>query len=119
MSATHRYFNGATLTFKGTAVTKIVGISYKNGGQWIDVTQPEDANKLYELSPQPDFEVQVKYKGACSLTRGDRGTLAIAWSDSSTSECPGTWQCGPIDKSGDWDAPITGSVTFRPTVAST
>ena len=117
MTAQHRYFNGTVLSIGGTAVAKIVGISYKDGGSWIDVTVPEDANKLYELSSQPDFALQLKYKGSCSLTRGDYvTTVTLTWSDASTSSCPGTWQVGPIEKTGDWDAPVTGTVELRPSV---
>ena len=111
-----RMFNGAVLRFGGAAVTKLAGIQYKAGGQWVDVSTPEDANKLFELG-QTELEVRIKFKGRCSLTFKAKGSLGITWSDASTSDCPGTWQVGPIEDSGDVDAPVTGTVELRPTVA--
>ena len=117
-TSTNRFFNGSILNFNGTPVLHVVGISYKDGGNWIDVTEPEDLTRIYQLATQDDLEVQVKYKGSCTLTRGAVGTLSITWSDGSSSTCSGNWQVGPVDKTGDWDAPVTGSASLRPTVPS-
>jgi hypothetical protein len=111
-----RMFNGSVFNFNGSAVTKLAGLSHKQGGAWVDVTVPEDLNKIFEMG-QTDLEIRVKFKGRCSLTFKAKGTCSITWSDGTTSPCPGTWQVGPIEDSGDWDAPVTGSVELRPTVA--
>jgi hypothetical protein len=115
MPAASRMFNGTTLAFNGSAVTKLVGLSFRAGGAEVDVTQPEDLVKLYEAG-QDDLEVNAKFKGGCTLVRKARGTLAIVWKDGTTSDCPGTWQVMDIETTGDWDAPITGSAKLRPTV---
>lgn len=111
-----RMFNDSVLNFNASAVTQVVGIAVSEGGTWVDVTQPEDANKLFEISTQPDFACKVKFKGGCAMTQGQKGALSITWKNGLTTTCPGTWQVGPINNSGDWDAPITGDVELRPTV---
>ena len=115
MAAASRMFNGSTLAFGGAAVARLVGLTFRAGGAEVDVTQPEDLVKLYEAG-QDDLEVNAKFKGGCALTRQARGTLAIVWKDGSTSDCPGMWQVMEIETTGDWDAPITGSAKFKPTV---
>ncbi len=113
--STTRMFNGSTLTFGGAAVAKLVGLTYKVDGAEIDVTVPEDANKLFEAG-QDDLEVTAKVKGPVALTRKAKGTLAVAWSNGTTATCPGTFQVMSIEDSGDYDAPISGSIKFKPTV---
>jgi hypothetical protein len=112
-----RLFNGTVVMFAGASVgAKLVGISYKVGGNWIDVTEPADLNKLYELSNQPDLQIQLKFKGCHGLTENAKGTLAITFSNGYTRACPGTWQVGNFDFSGDWDAPWQSTAEARPTV---
>lgn len=120
MTVVSRMFNGSTFTFASSAVGKLVSMSFKKGGSWVEVTQPEDANKLYELG-QSDLEVQLKFKGggAGSLVPGTKGTAAIVWKDGTTSTCPGSWMVGPISVEGSWDNPLTSSVELRPTVPDT
>ena len=115
MASTSRMFNGSVLNFGGTAVTRLAGITYKVGGAKIDVTYPEDLNKLFEAG-QDDIEVTCKFKGGCSLVRKATGTLSITWSDGTTSSCPGTWQVMEVGSQGDHDAAITGHANFSPTV---
>ena len=117
MTAVNRYFNGTVLSVASSPVAKVVGLAYKDGGSWIDVTVPEDTAKLYQLSPQDDFALQIKYKGGISLARGAYLTpCTLTWADGTTSSMPGTWQVGPIEKTGDWDSPVTGTVELRPSV---
>ena len=113
---TTRLFNGTTVTFNSTEVGKLVGLALRVGGEWQNVTEPEDANRLYELSPQPDFALQLKFKGCHSLEEGAKGTLAIAFSNGFTRTLPGTWQVGNTDISGDQDSPWQSSIEARPTV---
>ncbi len=110
-----RLFNGTVLNFASGAVAKLVGLTYKVDGVVVDVTVPEDLNKLYECG-HDDIEVTAKIKGPCALTRKAKGTLGITWSNGTTVTCPGTFQVTAIENSGDQDAPITGSITFKPTV---
>jgi hypothetical protein len=108
-------FNGSVLNFASAPVARVVGLSYRTGGAWVDVTEPADVNKLFEIG-QTDLSLSVKFKRHCALTFKAKGTVSITWADGTTTSAPGTWQVGPIDDSGDWDAPITGTVELRPTV---
>jgi hypothetical protein len=114
---TTRMFNGSTFTFASVSVPKLIGISYRIGGQWVDVSCPDDVNKLFELG-QHELEIRLRFKkgGAGALTTGTKGTAAIVWTDGSTSTCPGTWQVGTIEQQGDFDGPITSTAELRPTV---
>ena len=67
MSTTTRLFNGSTFNFAGTPVLRLAGMSYKQGGNWIDVTQPTDVTKIFEIG-QPDLAVSLKFKGHNGLT---------------------------------------------------
>ena len=117
MATISRMFNGSTFTFDGSAVGKLIGISYKEGGNWVEVTEPEDLFKLYELG-QADLQVQLRFKGGAAggMTYGHKGAAAITWKDGSTTSCPGTWIVGPKEVEGSWDAPITSTRELRPTV---
>jgi hypothetical protein len=109
-------FNGSVFNFAGSPVAKVAGISYKSGGSWVDVTQPADLNKLFELG-QTDLTVSLKFKGHCGMTLKAKGTASITWADGTSDSLPGTWQVGPMTPGeGDIDAPITGAVELRPTV---
>jgi hypothetical protein len=110
-----RMWNGTVLNFDGAAVTRVVGLSYKAGGAWVDVSTPEDLNKLFEMG-QTELTLSVKFKGRCSLTFKATGAMSLTWADGTTSPCPGTWQVGPIEDTGDFDAPVTGTTELRPTV---
>ena len=113
MSLTPRFFNGAVLNFAATPVANCVGVAYKDGGQWIDVTQPADAVRIYELATQDDLSIQIKFKGQVTLTRGATGAVSMTWADGTTSYCPGVFMVGPIEKTGDWDGPVTGTTELR------
>ena len=110
-----RMFNGSIFNFGGSPVLKLAGLSHSQGGQWIDVTTPEDLNKIFEVG-QTELAIKLKFKGRCSLPFKAKGAASITWSNGTTSPCPGTWQVGPIEDSGDWDAPVTGTAELRPTV---
>jgi len=109
-------FNGSVLTFASAAVARVVGLSYKAGGAWVDVSEPADLNKLFELG-QADLSLNVKFKGHCALVPGAKGAMSIAWADGTSTTAPGTWQVGPIEDTGDFDAPISGTAELKPTVA--
>lgn len=117
MAAVTRMFNGTTLTF-GSAVGKLVGLTYSVGGAWVDVSEPADANKLFELG-QKELTLKARLKGITALVPGTKGALSIDWSDGTDVTAPGTWQIGPIEQTGDHDQPLTSTVEFRPTVPDT
>jgi len=116
MALVTRMFNGSVLNFAGAPVARVAGLSYSTGGQWVEVTEPADLNKLWEVSSQPDFALRVRFKGHCGLTYKAKGAIAIAWADGTQVAAPGVWQVGPMEDTGDWDAPITGTAELRPTV---
>lgn len=117
MAVVSRMFNGSTFSFGGTPVGKLIGISFRQGGNWVEITEPEDANKLFEIS-QADFAITLRFKAGAAggLTYGAKGDAAIVWKDGSTTTCPGKWMVGPKDVEGGWDNPISSSVELRPTV---
>jgi len=112
---TTRMFNGSTLTIGSTSVSRLVGMQYKIGGNTIDVTEPDDLNKLFEVG-QDDLELTAKVKRMPTATRGTKDTLAVTWADGSTTTLPGTWIVTAVDGGGDWDSPIAGNISFKPTV---
>lgn len=111
-----RLFNGTTVSFGEAECGKLAGLAYRVGGNWVDVTEPEDLNKLFELSPQAELALQLKFKGCHSLTSGTKSALTLSFSNGFTQTCPGTWQVGNFDYSGDWDAPWQSTAEARPTV---
>jgi len=113
---TTRLFNGSEFLFAGSAVGKLTGLAFKVGGNWVEVTEPADLNKLYELPPQADLAVQLRFKGCHTLTSGSKGTAAITFSNGFTATCPGTWQVGNFEYTGDHDAPWSSTAEARPTV---
>ena len=109
-----RMFNGSTLTFNGVAVAKLADCQHKVSGAIIDVTEPGDVMKFYEVGV-PDHEVTAKLAGGTTLAHGATGTLAIVWNNGLTTATPGLWVVTNGDNGGSQDAPITGNATFKPT----
>jgi hypothetical protein len=107
-------FNGSTLTF-GTAIGRLVGLQYRANGEVVEVTEPDDLIKLYEIG-QADLEVTAKVKRMPTVDVGDQETLAIVWSDGSTTTLTGEWIVSAVEGGGDWNSQISGSITFKPTV---
>ncbi len=112
-----RGFNGSTFTL-GSAVGKVIGITRRVNGATIDVTEPDDANKLFEVG-QADLEVTIRFAGVCSLDVGDTGSASIGWADGTTRTLTGTWIVTSVEESGQRDGAIESSATIKPTVAST
>jgi hypothetical protein len=115
MVADPRAFNGTSLTF-GSAIAKLVGLQYRANGEVIDVTEPEDAAKMFEIG-QADLEVVARVKRMPTVDVGDQDTLSIVWKDGSTTTLSGDWGVTSVDGGGDWNSPISGSITFKPVVA--
>lgn len=112
-----RLFNGTVVLFNSASISaKLIGLSYRVGGDWIDVTYPDDLNKLFELSSQPNLELKLKFKGCHGLAEKAKGTLAITFSNEYTRSCPGTWQVGNFEYTGDQDQVWSSTAEARPTV---
>jgi hypothetical protein len=114
MTASTRLFNGSTFSF-GSAVARVVGVQYKIGGATVDVSEPEDLNKLFEAG-QADLELSIKVKRMPTLTRGAKAVPTMTWANGDTTAFPGTWGIMSTDGGGDWDAGIAGNITIKPTV---
>jgi hypothetical protein len=113
---TTRLFNGSTLTYNNAAIARLVGMQYKAGGNVIDVTEPADIHKLFEVG-QDDLEITAKVKRIPTLARGGAGTLAIVWADGSNTALGNTnWTVTAVNGGGDQDSPLAGDLTFKPTV---
>jgi hypothetical protein len=112
-------FNGSSLTFSA-AIARLVGCHYKANGQVVEVTEPEDLNKLFEVG-QVDLEVTAKVKRmpAAAVAVGTKDELAVVWADGSTTPLPGTWTVTANGGGGDENSPISGDITFKPTVPDT
>ena len=114
MAADPRAFNGSTLTFKSTPVAKLIGMQYRSNGTVIDVTEPDDTTKLYEVG-QPENEMTATVKRMPLVAIGDNGALSVVWHDGSTTAFTATWTVTAIGGGGSQDAPISGDITFRRT----
>ena len=111
-----RLFNGTILTFNGSPVGGLVGLDYRVGGAWIEVTVPADVVKLFELPTQPDLQLNFKFRGCHALVNRAKGSMAITFSNGFTSTMPGTWQVGVFGFSADQDASWNSTAEARPTV---
>jgi hypothetical protein len=114
MAADPRVFNGSTLTF-GTSIARLIGLTYRANGTVVDVTEPGDLIKKYEIG-QADLEVTARVKRMPSVDVGDQNTLSISWNDGSSTTLSGDWAVSAVEGGGDWDSPISGSITFKPVV---
>ena len=113
---TTRLFNGSTLTF-GTSIGRLVGLHYTKAGQVVDVTEPADLTKLCEVG-QPDLELTAKVKRMPTVDVGDiAATPSISWADGSSTPLSGSWIITHVGGGGDFNAPITGDITMKPTIA--
>ena len=110
-------FNGTTFSF-GSAIARLMGISYTIAGETVDVTEPEDLLKFFEVVDQPDMEVSVKVKRLPTVHRGDTGAISITWADGSTDGLGShNWVCTDEGGSGDRNQPISGTLKFKPTLS--
>lgn len=112
---TTRMFNGSTLSLGNSAVSRLVGMQYKIAGNTVDVTEPDDLNKLFEVG-QDDLEITAKVKRIPTAVRGTKSIPVITWADGSNTSLPGTWIVTAVDGGGDWDSPLAGNITLKPTV---
>ena len=110
-----RLFNGSTLTYNNAAIARLVGMQRKVGGAVTDVSEPADVTKLFEVG-QDDIEITAKVKRMPTLARGGACTLAVVWADGSNTASTGNWTVTAVDGGGDQDSPLSGSITFKPTV---
>lgn len=109
-----RMFNGTTFTF-ANAIARLVGLQYRCNGQVIEVTEPGDLNKLFEVG-QADLEVTAKVKRMPAVAYGTKAVPSITWADGSTTPLPGTWVVADLGGGGDENGVISGDFKIKPTV---
>ena len=105
MAGDTRLFNGTIFKWGGQPQAGLMGVSVRIGGSWVEVTMPEELLKIHEFWTQPDYAVQLKFRGCHELAVGDWDTAEVEFSNGFTLELPGYWMIGPIEYSGDQDAP--------------
>ena len=114
MAADPRAFNGSTLTF-GSLIAKLIGMQYRSNGTVIDVTEPADTEHMIEVG-QPDVEVTATVKRMPGVAVGAINSLLIDWNDGSNTTLGDHWAVSAIGGGGSQDGPISGDITFKPTV---
>ena len=111
---TTRMFNGTTLSF-GSSVGKVTGITFRVAGEVVDVTDPGDAMKLFEVG-QNDIEVSIDLNGGAPPARGTKATPTITWADGSSTPTTGNWIVTQSQVTGRQNSRITSQFTIKPTI---
>lgn len=108
-------FNGSTLTFAAAAVGPIRDIRYSEAGGKADVTGSADALKTYETGI-PDVSVSVTVVGGVTVSKGDKGAVAVTFNDSTSTPIT-NGMVDSVETSGSMDSEILSTVTFVPSTA--
>jgi hypothetical protein len=106
-------FNGATLTFATVAVGPMRSISVSDTAPKANCTSADDS-AVHSKTGVPEMVVTVEVVGGVTLSPGDNGALAVAWSDIGTSTL-GTLadaEVVSVSTNGSMDGEITSSVEF-------
>ena len=115
---TQRNFNNSTATLGGTSQGKVTKIQLNANGAKIDVFEPGDLCKLYELGTK-DYTVSLSLAGSTPPTLGATGALAITKGDSTTLTVPAVpFQCMSVTTSGSQDGKWEGTAEYAPTTGS-
>ena len=112
-----RNFNGTTLSLGNTSQGKIYGMDISAGGAKINVFEPGDVARLYELGT-PDLSLNITLRGTAVPTQGSTGTLSITLGNGNTltvgnSSC--LWQCGKYTLKGQFEGMWEGTAEYWPT----
>lgn len=110
-------FNGTTATFAAAALGDGVrSVRYSEGGADVDVSAGGDTNKTYEAG-LTDIEVTIEFVGITTVSKGDKGAIAIAWNDGSSDAITNAI-CSSMNHGGNMDGELAGSATFKPSTAA-
>lgn len=112
-----RNFNGTTLSLGNTSQGKIMSLSISVGGAKIDVFEPGDIARLYELGT-PDLSLEVGLRGTSVPVQGATGTLSVTLGNGNSlavgnSAC--LWQCGKTSLKGQYEGMWEGTAEYWPT----
>lgn len=109
-------FNGSTATFALAALGDgLRSCRYSEGGADVDVSAAGDSQKTYEAG-LIDIEVSIDFVGVSTVSKGDKGAIAITWNDGSSDTITNAI-CSSINYGGSMDAELAGSATFKPSTA--
>ena len=110
-------FNGTTGTFDESALGDgLRGIRYSEAGADVDVSAAGDTQKTYEKG-LPDIEVNIDFVGITTISKGDKGAIAITWNDGSTDAITNAI-VSSMNHGGAMDAELAGSAVFKPSTAA-
>lgn len=117
---TQRNFNGTTFTLGGTTQGFITGLTVNRGGAKIDVYQPGDLLRLFELGI-PVASISISLRGiGTQPTLGASGAPAVALGNGNTLTIPGTdWQTMSVNFSGREDGAWEGTAEYGPCPSTT
>jgi len=115
-------FNGSTITFGGTSVLEVTGISSSSGGNPVDVTSSGKTTHVFTAGvPTVEFTVDVvgiaEYGTTSSQTAisvNSTGAIVITWNDGTTDSSITAAIVTNVERTGSLDSPITSSITFAP-----
>jgi hypothetical protein len=106
-------FNGTTVTFDGSGITPLVGVSYSGTCSEVDVGGAGDASQLVEAGLK-DESVTVEAIGKSTILSGATGALVITWNVDGARFGFASAICTAVSDGGSYDGEITCSYTFRP-----
>lgn len=107
-------FNGATFTFASVAIGPLRSISTNSVGAEVPVTGSGDSEQAFAAGI-PKKQTTVIIVGGTTLSAGDAGVSAVAWSDigSSTDGSETTAQVVSVDTSGSMDSEILSTIVLN------
>lgn len=108
-------FNGSTLTFAAASVGPLRDVRFSEAGGKADVTGSADSLKTYE-GGIPDVSVSVTVVGGVTLSKGDKGAVAVTWNDGTSTPIT-NGMVDSVEMSGSMDSEILTTVTFVPSTA--
>lgn len=103
-------FNGSTVTFAGSIVGSLRGLSYSSKSVKRDVTGALDTDGTQVTGP-PQKTVIVDVVGG-TLPTATSGALTIAWNDGTTLGTLAKAAVGDMDVKGSMNGEITGTIEF-------
>ena len=110
-------FNGTTATFADNALGQgLRGCRYSEGGADVDVSAAGDSQKTYE-GGLPDIEVTIDFVGVTTVSKNDKGAIAITWNDGSSDAITNAI-CSSMNYGGTMDGELAGSASFKPSTAA-
>ena len=111
-----RNFNGTTFALGNATQGKITSMQINQGCAKIDVYEPGDVVRLFELGvPTASVSIGLRCGNAAAPTLGATGASTITLGSGNTLSIPGAnWQCQGVNRSGREDGPWEGTAEYNP-----